>query len=82
METNYFNIRELDIKPNTKSEMYRILTVEGQLYFSSMMETFIEFIGEIVKGDKKVTLKKFILFSDSRHRKSSFDPDHRLTDWE
>ena len=41
METVYFNIGELGIKAGTKSEIYRLLKVEGQLYNPPMAETSI-----------------------------------------
>jgi hypothetical protein len=50
-----FNLRTLGIKAKTKGEIYRILTVEGHLYLPPEKETSIDFIREIIKGDKLVS---------------------------
>ena len=57
MERTSFNIGELGLKARTKYEIYRLLTVEGQFYLPPVAETSIEFIGEIVRGEKSVNIQ-------------------------
>ena len=54
MEKLNFNISELGLKTRTKSEIYKLLTVEGKLFLPPATDTSIEFIGEIIRGERKV----------------------------
>ena len=57
MEKVIFNISEMGIKARTKSEIYKLLTIEGKLLLLPASDTSIEFIGEIIRGDKKVRFR-------------------------
>ena len=61
MEKVYFNVSELGIKARTKSELYKLLTIERKLFLPPASDTSIEFIGEIRRGDKKVRFIRFVL---------------------
>ena len=56
MERTKVNLIDLGMKARTKSEMYRLLTVDADLYLPPQREASIYFIRESVVGSKKVLL--------------------------
>ena len=38
MEQVYFNVKELGLKERSKAEIYRLLTVEGQLFLPQLQK--------------------------------------------
>ena len=54
MEKKSINLLNVGTKAQSKSEMYRALTVEGGFYLPPLKETTMEFISDVAIGDKKV----------------------------
>ena len=54
MDQVNLNLQEIGLKAKSKAEIYRILTVEGELYLPPQKETNMQFISDIIVGDKKV----------------------------
>ena len=52
MERIGVNISTIEIKAQTKNELYRVLTVEVKLYLPPQKETSIYFIRGIFNGSK------------------------------
>ena len=50
---------DLGMKARTKSEMYRLLTVDADLYLPPQREASIYFIREIIMGRKRYCYSKF-----------------------
>ena len=46
---------KLGLKAQSKNEIYRLLTVEVELYLSSQKETSIYFVRDVFYGNKKVS---------------------------
>ena len=62
MDSATLNINILGIKAKTKNEMYRLLTVEAQLYLPSQKECSIYFVRDILSNKKQVSIfNSFIL---------------------
>ena len=57
MERTSFNIGEKGLKAKTEYEIYKLLTLEGHFYLPPVTENSIEFIGEIVRGEKSVNIQ-------------------------
>ena len=62
MEKVSFNLNELGIKAKSKTEIYKLLTVEGSLYLPPISETSTDFILEIIRGSKKVIVFSLFIF--------------------
>ena len=56
MKRTKVNLIDLGMKARTKSEMYRLLTVDADLYLPPQKKVSIYFIREITTGSKKVLL--------------------------
>ena len=54
MDQINLNLQEIGLKAKSKTEIYRILTVEGELCLPPQKETNMQFISDIIVGDKKV----------------------------
>ena len=55
MDTISLNLMEVGNKAKSKWELYRLLTVEGGLYFPPEDQTNMEFISDIFFNEKKVS---------------------------
>ena len=56
MDSANLNINILCILAKTKNEMYRLLTVEAQLYFPSQKECSIYFMRDILSNKKRASI--------------------------
>ena len=56
MDSATLNIYLLGIKAKTKSEMYRLLTVEAQLNLPPQKECSIYFVRDILSNKKKASI--------------------------
>ena len=56
MDSATLNINILGIKAKTKNEMYRLLTVEAQLYLPPQKECSIYFVRDILSNKKKASI--------------------------
>ena len=54
MEKKSIYFLSIDTKAQSKSEMYRALTIEGEFYLPLQNETTMQFISGIAFGEKKV----------------------------
>ena len=54
MEKICLNILDVGARAQSKSELYRILVVEGGLYLPPVKETTMLFVSQIAAGDKRV----------------------------
>ena len=57
MEKDQINFKEVGFRAQSKSELYRALIVEGELYLPPIKEASMLFISQIAIGDKKVNSK-------------------------
>ena len=55
------NVSQLGTKAKSKSEMYRILTVEAKIYLPPQKECSIYFIRDIFHGRKKVDIRLLLI---------------------
>ena len=55
------NISELGTKAKSKNKMYRILTVEAEIYLPPQKECSIYFIRDIFHGRKKVDIRLLLI---------------------
>lgn len=55
MEYSTINVNELALKAKTKNEMYRLLTVEAQLYLPPQKECSIYFVRDVLCNKKKAS---------------------------
>ena len=56
MERDTINVHNLGFKARIKNELYRLLTVETDVYLPPQKETSIYFVRDIVHGNKKVCM--------------------------
>ena len=54
MEGSNLNLNFLGLKAQSKNEIYRLLTVEAELYLPPQKETSIYFVRDVFHGNKKV----------------------------
>ena len=57
MEKDKIYFKEVGFIAQSKSELYRALTAEGELYLPPIKEASMLFISQIAIGDKKVDSK-------------------------
>ena len=56
MEQQDLNLLNIGAKAQSKSELYRILVVEGGLYLPPLKETQMLLVSQIAVGDKSVNI--------------------------
>ena len=55
MEKVSLNLLDVEGKARSKSELYKLLTVEGHLYLPPYKFCNFEFMADIIEGKRKVT---------------------------
>ena len=56
MDGSNLNLNYLGIKAQSKNEIYRLLTVEAELYLPPQKETSIYFVRDVFHGHKRVNI--------------------------
>ena len=51
---SYVDVREMALKWSTKSEVYKVMTITGNVYFPPVDQINSDFIRDILWGDKHV----------------------------
>ena len=59
MEQRDFNVRDLAVVWQSKKDMYKILSVEGDIYLPPLEQADHKFVAQIVTREKLVCLLSF-----------------------
>ena len=61
MDSTNVNLMEVGTRAQSKAELYRLLTVEGNMYLPPQEQATMEFISDIAFQEKKVSCLSILL---------------------